>query len=129
MIARELPWHGGDQRRPALRQGLRELPDRVEVCLHVRWCVRDRNCGPKPVGHSMSSRAAMVDSDILAVDLHFPRFTVRGSRAFESGRRIIEKSARRCRIGAEVFVAGVSGSLVEVPRTTGDDPRCSTWFP
>ena len=36
---------------------------------------------------------------------------------------------RRCRIGAEVFVAGVSGRPRGAPRTTGDDPRCSTWFP
>ena len=35
----------------------------------------------------------------------------------------------RCRIGAEVFVVGVSGRPRGAPRTTGDDPRCSTWFP
>jgi hypothetical protein len=35
----------------------------------------------------------------------------------------------RCRIRAEVFVAGVSGRPRGAPRTTGDDPRCSTWFP
>jgi AAA domain len=35
----------------------------------------------------------------------------------------------RCRIGAEVFVAGVSGRPRGAPEPTGDDPRCSTWFP
>jgi len=40
-----------------------------------------------------------------------------------------KKSGSRCRIGAQVFVAGVSGRPRGAPRTTGDDPRCSTWFP
>jgi hypothetical protein len=40
-----------------------------------------------------------------------------------------KKSWRRCRIGAEVFVAGVRGRPRGRPETTGDDPRCSTWFP
>jgi hypothetical protein len=51
-----------------------------------------------------------------------------------------KKAGRRCRISAEVFVAGVKGALRVgpgtmngrprgAPRTTGDDPRCSTWFP
>jgi Rrf2 family protein len=39
------------------------------------------------------------------------------------------KSGGRCRIGARVFVAGVSGRPRGRPRSTGDDPRCSTWFP
>ncbi len=50
----------------------------------------------------------------------------RSQPAYQSPRKI---SARRCRIGAEVFVAGVSGRPRGAPRTTGDDPRCSTWFP
>ena len=37
--------------------------------------------------------------------------------------------SRRCRIGAALFVVGVSGRPRGAPRTTGDDPRCSTWFP
>ena len=43
-------------------------------------------------------------------------------------RKSLKKSGRRCRIGAEVFVVGVSGRG-GAPQTTGDDPRCSTWFP
>ena len=44
--------------------------------------------------------------------------------------RVLEKrSDRRCRIGAEVFVARVSGRPGGRPKSTGDDPRCSTWFP
>ena len=42
---------------------------------------------------------------------------------------IRKSSARRCRIGAEVFVAGVSGRPRGAPERTGDDPRCSIWFP
>jgi hypothetical protein len=40
----------------------------------------------------------------------------RGTRTSE------KKPARRCRIGAELFVAGVSGRPRWAPRTTGDDP-------
>ena len=40
-----------------------------------------------------------------------------------------KKSGRRCRIGAGVFVAGVRAAREGRPGVTGDDPRCSTWFP
>ena len=44
-------------------------------------------------------------------------------------RKCLKHIRGRCRIGAGVFVAGVRGRPGGAPRTTGDDPRCSTWFP
>lgn len=41
----------------------------------------------------------------------------------------LKKSGMRCRIGAAVFVVVVRGRPRGAPLTSGEESRCSIWFP
>ncbi len=43
--------------------------------------------------------------------------------------KVLERNPGAVSDRAEVFVAGVRGRPRGRPQSTGDDPRCSTWFP
>ncbi len=61
--------------------------------------------------------------EMAAIDVFNDRLQAEGHWVFAGG------LAAPSSVGAEAFVAGVSGRPRGAPRTTGDDPRCSTWFP
>jgi hypothetical protein len=88
------------------------------------------------VGHVGDTAATAVGEpavrlEVLAVAV--VSLTLRGEQTRQflhrRTRKSLKESGRRCRIGAEVFVVGVSGRPRGAPQTKGDDPRCSTWFP
>ena len=75
------------------------------------------------VGYLVCGISALVAAVIAAVLL--------GGRSHVNTflERAVNRAGWRCRIGAEVFVAGVSGRPRGATPATGDEQRCSTCFP